>query len=149
MKQHTVIGSRILKDSAAEFIRMGEVIAISHHEKWDGSGYPNGLKGVEIPIVGRITAIADVFDALTTKRPYKEAFPIAKSLELIREGRGSHFDPEVVDAFFAIQDEILTLKAQYADDKQEVRDIPEMFHVMLKSLLEKFNNEYLHPVPRT
>jgi putative two-component system response regulator len=116
MKQHTVIGAKILKGSDAEFIRLGETIAQCHHEKWDGSGYPNSLKGAEIPIAGRITAIAGVFDALTSKRPYKEAFSVEKSLAIIREGRGSHFDPDVVDAFFAIQDEILTIKKQYGDD---------------------------------
>jgi putative two-component system response regulator len=118
MKQHTVIGAKILKGSDAEFIRLGETIAISHHEKWDGSGYPNSLKGIEIPIAGRITAIADVFDALTSKRPYKEPFSVEKSLAIIREGRGSHFDPDVVDAFFSIQDEILTIKKQYGDDNK-------------------------------
>ena len=116
MKQHTVIGAKILKGSDAEFIRLGETIAQYHHEKWDGSGYPGGLKGIEIPIVGRIAAIADVFDALTCKRPYKEPFSVEKSLAIIREGRGSHFDPDVVDAFFAIQDEILSIKEQYGDD---------------------------------
>ena len=113
MKQHTVIGAKILKGSDAEFIRMGESIALNHHEKWDGSGYPNGLKGVEIPIASRIVAIADVFDALTSKRPYKVPFSDEKSLGIIREGRGSHFDPDVVDVFFAIQDEILTIKKQF------------------------------------
>ena len=122
MKQHTVIGAKILKGSDAEFIRLGETIAQSHHEKWDGSGYPNSLKGIEIPIAGRITAIADVFDALTSKRPYKEPFSVEKSLAIIREGRGSHFDPDVVDAFFAIQDEILAIKKQYDDDNQQAFD---------------------------
>ena len=112
MKLHTVIGAKILKGSDAEFIRLGETIAWSHHEKWDGSGYPNNLKGVEIPIAGRIAAIADVFDALTSKRPYKEPFPVEKSLTIIMEGRGSHFDPDVVDAFFAIQDKILNINKQ-------------------------------------
>jgi len=109
MKRHTVIGAEILKGSDAELIRMGESIAQNHHEKWDGSGYPNGLKGIEIPIASRIAAIADVFDALTSKRPYKEAFSVEMSLAIILEGRGSHFDPDVVDAFFAIQEEILTI----------------------------------------
>jgi putative two-component system response regulator len=131
MKQHTVIGAKILKGSDAEFISLGETIAQQHHEKWDGSGYPNGLKGIEISIAGRITAIADVFDALTAKRPYKESFSIEKSLAIIREGRGSHFDPDVVDAFFAIKDEILAIKEQYDDDNQRVFDIPE-----LKTLLQ-------------
>lgn len=119
MKQHTLIGAKILKGSDAEFIRLGEVIARSHHEKWDGSGYPDALKGTEIPIAGRITAIADVFDALVSKRPYKEPFSLEKSLGIIRDGRGSHFDPEVVDAFFSIQDEILAIKKRCDGDKQE------------------------------
>jgi len=118
MKQHTVIGAKILSSSDAEFIKLGETLALSHHEKWDGSGYPNGLKGTEIPLSGRITAIADVFDALTSKRPYKEPFSVERSLSIIKEGKGSHFDPEVVDAFFAIQEEILIIKQQYSDENQ-------------------------------
>jgi putative two-component system response regulator len=118
MKQHTVIGAKILEGSEARFIQLGETIARYHHEKWDGSGYPEGLKSTEIPIAGRIVAIADVFDALTSKRPYKEPFSVEKSLAMIREGKGSHFDPEMVDAFFAVQDEILTIKKQYSDDHQ-------------------------------
>jgi putative two-component system response regulator len=143
MKLHTVIGAKILKGSDAEFIKLGETIAQCHHEKWDGSGYPNGLKGIEIPIAGRITAIADVFDALTSERPYKEPFSVEKSLAIIREGRGSHFDPEVADAFFAIQDEIFTIKKQYDDDNQQVFDIPE-----LKALLQQYNREELHKKPK-
>ncbi|MDO8578139.1 MAG: two-component system response regulator [Dehalococcoidales bacterium] len=142
MKLHTVIGARILKGSDAEFIKLGEVIAQSHHEKWDGSGYPGGLKGKEIPNAGRITAIADVFDALTSKRPDKEPFSIDKSLAIIKDGRGSHFDPDVVDAFFAIQDEILAIKKQYADDNQPAFDIPE-----LKALLSQQNLQGLR-MPR-
>ena len=136
MKLHTVIGAKILKGSDAEFIRLGETIALSHHEKWDGSGYPNSLKGTEIPIAGRITAIADVFDALTSKRPYKEPFSVEKSLTIVREGRGSHFDPDVVDAFFAIQDEIIAIKKHYSEDNQQAFDIPE-----LKVLLQQYNHE--------
>jgi putative two-component system response regulator len=119
MKQHTLIGAKILQDSDAEFIRLGAAIACSHHEKWDGSGYPKQLKGSEIPIAGRITAIADVFDALNSKRPYKDAFPVEKAFAIIREGRGSHFDPDVVDAFFAVQDEILSIKAIFDRNPQE------------------------------
>lgn len=119
MKQHTLIGAKILEGSEAEFIKMGEIIAKCHHEKWDGSGYPNGLKGTEIPIAGRITAIADVFDALVSKRPYKEAFSLEKSLGIIRDGRGTHFDPEVVDAFFAIQDEIFAIRMECDKSKTE------------------------------
>jgi putative two-component system response regulator len=143
MKQHTVIGAKILKGSDAEFIRLGETIAQYHHEKWDGSGYPNSLKGREIPIAGRIAAIADVFDALTSKRPYKEPFSVEKSLAIIREARGSHFDPDVVDAFFAIQDEILTIKEQHSDDNKRAFDIPE-----LKALLRQYNREELRKKPK-
>ena len=113
MKQHSEMGGIILEKSDSGYIRLGEVVALTHHEKWDGSGYPNHLKGVEIPIAGRITAIADVFDALTSKRPYKEAFSVEESLVIIKKGRGRQFDPDVVDAFFAIQDEILTIKKEY------------------------------------
>jgi putative two-component system response regulator len=143
MKQHTIIGAKILKGSDAEFIRLGETIALSHHEKWDGSGYPNSLAGIEIPIAGRITAIADVFDALATKRPYKEPFSVEKSLAIIKAGRGSHFDPDVVDAFFAIQDEILTIKEQYVEDNQQTFDIPE-----LKALLQQYNHDELYKKPK-
>jgi putative two-component system response regulator len=122
MKTHTVIGAKILNGSDAEYIKMGEIIARSHHEKWDGSGYPDGLKGKKIPISGRITAIADVFDALTSKRPYKEPFSVEDSLVIIRAGRGNHFDPDVVDAFFAIQDEILAIKKEYDNDNKQLFD---------------------------
>jgi putative two-component system response regulator len=118
MKQHTVIGAKILTGSDAEFIKLGETIALNHHEKWDGNGYPNSLKGIKIPIAGRIAAIADVFDALTSRRPYKEPLSVEESLAMIRGGREKHFDPDAVDAFCAIEDEILTIKDQYADDIQ-------------------------------
>ncbi len=110
MKQHSAIGARILNGSDAEFIRLAESIALTHHEKWDGSGYPEGLKGSDIPIGGRIAAIADVFDALTSERPYKKAFPVENALGIVREGRASHFDPDVVDAFFAVQKDILSIR---------------------------------------
>ena len=110
MKRHTVIGAQILEKSEAEFMKMAENIALSHHEKWDGTGYPRGLSGEEISLAGRIVAVADVFEAVTSKRPYKEPFPIEKAFEIIKEGRGTHFDPQVVDAFFEIKDEILLIK---------------------------------------
>ncbi len=113
MKQHTIIGAQILAGSDAEFISLAEVIALTHHEKWDGSGYPRGLRKSEIPLAGRIVAIADVFDALTSQRPYKEPFPTEESLDMIRQSRGTHFDPEVVDAFFMIEDEIVAIKNRY------------------------------------
>ena len=115
MKEHTLNGGRILEGADMGFVRMAEVIALTHHEKWDGSGYPRGLKGKQIPLVGRITAIADVFDALTSSRPYKAPFSVEKSFAIILDGRGTHFDPDVVDAFFAIKDEILSIKEKYKD----------------------------------
>lgn len=115
MKQHTIIGSRILHGSKQELIKMAEVIALTHHEKWDGTGYPQRLKGKNIPIAGRITAIADVFDALISKRPYKEPYSIEKSLKIIKENKGKHFDPDVVDAFLDIKQEVLSIVEQYKD----------------------------------
>ncbi|MFC1933973.1 HD domain-containing phosphohydrolase [Chloroflexota bacterium] len=113
MKQHTAIGAQIMEGSHAEFVKLGEVIALTHHERWDGSGYPKGLRHTEIPLAGRITSLADVFDALTSERPYKEAFPLKKAFTIIRENRGTQFDPEVVDAFFAIENEILSIREEY------------------------------------
>lgn len=108
MKTHTVIGASILKDGSADFMKMAEGITISHHEKWNGTGYPNGIKGQDIPLEGRIVAMADVFDALTSERPYKKPFPPEKAFAIISEGKGTHFDPDVVDAFFDIKEEILS-----------------------------------------
>lgn len=106
MKTHTINGAQVLieaeenlKKNGKEMFRMGIEIAMTHHEKWDGSGYPNGLKGEQIPLSGRIVAVADVLDALLSKRPYKEAFSFEKSVEIILEGKGKHFDPGIVEVF--------------------------------------------------
>lgn len=123
MKGHTIIGANILKGSKIGFVRMGAMIALTHHEKWDGSGYPSGLKGRQIPLAGRIVALADVFDALTSKRTYKDAYSVQESNRIIKEGRGKHFDPEVVDVFFAIQDEILQIKELFADQSHDPVDV--------------------------
>lgn len=120
MQKHATNGAQILSDSRQGFIRLGEVIALTHHEKWDGNGYPSGLKGGKIPLVGRIVAIADVFDALTTRRPYKEPFSLEKSYAIIQESKGNHFDPDVVDAFFAVEDEILVIKDKYKDEEKSL-----------------------------
>ena len=105
-----------MEGAKSGYLKLAEVIALTHHERWDGTGYPRGLKGMKIPLAGQITAIADVFDALTSKRPYKEAFPVEKAFAIIRESRGSHFNPDVADAFLAIEDEILSIKAKHVDD---------------------------------
>jgi len=117
MRSHSKIGADILSGSYSDVIKLGEEVALTHHERWDGSGYPQRLQGEAIPMVGRIVAIADVFDALTSERPYKRAFSIEKSHGIIREERGRHFDPDVVDAFFSIEDEILEIKDRYQDSR--------------------------------
>lgn len=110
MKSHSVIGNNILELGDSDYMRMGAVIALNHHEKWDGSGYPCGLSGDEIPLPGRICAVADVFDALTSKRPYKDAFSVDKALSIMKEGRGTHFDPQILDIFLDNIDEIIAIK---------------------------------------
>ena len=113
MKKHTEIGARILSGSDVPLLQMSERIALCHHEKWDGSGYPRGLHAEEIPVEGRIVALADVFDALTSKRCYKPAFTVEKALEIIREGQGKHFDPQCVDAFLSALGEVLEIKKEF------------------------------------
>jgi putative two-component system response regulator len=119
MKMHTVIGGRILTNADTYVLQMAEQIALTHHERWDGTGYPRGLTGSHIPIWGRITSICDVFDALTTNRPYKKAFPIEQSLEILKNERGSSFDPEVSDVFFSIQEKIFSIRRDYTDSFSE------------------------------
>jgi putative two-component system response regulator len=115
MKLHTVIGETILAHSASPILQAGARIAIAHHEKFDGSGYPRALKGNDIPLYGRIVAVADVFDALTSERPYKKAWDLDRATSLILESRGGHFDPQCVDAFFDVFDDVLGVKARYQD----------------------------------
>ncbi|MDX8390084.1 MAG: response regulator [Mariprofundaceae bacterium] len=113
MKEHAGYGYQILHNSDSKLLQIAATIANSHHEKFDGSGYPKGLKGEDIPLVGRIVAVADVFDALTSARPYKEAWPLEKAINLIKEESGKHFDPECVDAFFHNFDDVLTIKKEH------------------------------------
>ncbi len=115
MKKHTEVGHLMLKDSKNRILQTGALISYQHHEKYNGTGYPQGLKGDEIHIFARITAIADVFDAITSVRCYKEAWPVDKSFELIKSESGKHFDPKVVEAFFEVTDEILTIYEELKD----------------------------------
>lgn len=110
MQQHAEIGRKILSGSHSKLVQLGEIVAGTHHEKWDGSGYPNQLKGEEIPVWGRIAALADVFDAMTSKRVYQKAIPAKKALGFIKEQKGKHFDPELTDLFVSIFPKILTIK---------------------------------------
>src|SRR5205085_1204241 len=107
MRRHPDIGAMILSGGRASVLRMAEEIARTHHERWDGNGYPFGLSGDQIPLAGRVVAVADVFDALTHRRPYKDPWPVDRSAEEIRAQRGRHFDPDVVDAFERLDPEEL------------------------------------------
>jgi len=121
MKTHTVIGAKTLQSVQEKypnntFINLGVDIAGSHHEKWDGTGYPKGLKGTAIPLCGRIMALVDVYDAVSSRRPYKDAASHEETVSIIREGRGSHFDPLIVDAFLAVETEFEKIRAENGDD---------------------------------
>jgi putative two-component system response regulator len=115
LRRHTELGSRLLETTESPILALAATIAMSHHEKWNGTGYPLCLAGEDIPIAGRITAVADVFDALSSKRPYKPAFPFDKCIQILEDGRGSHFDPLVLDAFFRRRQEIAQTQIRYAD----------------------------------
>lgn len=116
IKTHSEIGHRILGDSSSALLGKAAIIAYTHHEKVDGSGYPQGLVGDDIPIAGRIGAICDVFDALTFDRVYKKAFSIEKAVEILKDGRGTHFDARLLDLFLGSLDEFLLIKAHYGEE---------------------------------
>jgi putative two-component system response regulator len=122
MKRHAVIGYEVLRGSSSPLLQAAAEIAHTHHEKFDGSGYPRGLAGEQIPLFGRIVAVADVFDALTSARPYKAAWSLERALQLLVEGRGNHFDPACVDAFMAAWDEVLEIRQRFQDDVVDVRN---------------------------
>ena len=116
MQGHCVIGERILSGHDSPLMTLGAEIALNHHERWDGTGYPNGLSGEVIPISSRMVAIADVFDALTSSRPYKKAWPIEEAVEEIKKCSGQHFDPKMVEHFFAALPRILEIKEEYSEE---------------------------------
>ena len=115
IRGHTDVGGRIIGEPEFELMRLAKTIALTHHEKYDGSGYPLGLGGEDIPLAGRIVAVADVFDALSSRRPYKEPFPRQKCFDILEKDRGTHFDPLVLDAFFASGAEIVRTQIELAD----------------------------------
>ncbi|NRB39418.1 MAG: response regulator [Pseudomonadales bacterium] len=123
MQRHAEIGGQILATSDIDVIKLGCSIAWTHHEKWDGSGYPHSLKGEAIPIEGRISAIADVYDALTSARPYKEPWPIAKAVEYINEQSGKHFEPKLVQFFNENLDDISEISTRYCDNKETLETL--------------------------
>jgi len=116
MKNHTEIGHQILKDSHSPLLKAAETIAWTHHERYDGSGYPRKLRGKKIPLEGRISAVADAFDALTTSRPYKPAYTLPESIKLMGKEVGSHFDPRVFEAFLKGIDEITKIKEKFSQE---------------------------------
>jgi putative two-component system response regulator len=113
MKAHTTIGAQIIGDHRYEPLKTAKLVALTHHERWDGNGYPKGLHGEQIPLMGRIVAICDVFDALTSERPYKRAWSKEEAIEVIIRGSGSHFDPLLVNAFVEVIPEIYRKKIEY------------------------------------
>ncbi len=117
MRNHARLGHELLQGSNSHIIRTGAEIALAHHEKFDGSGYPNALAGEAIPLFGRIVAVADVFDALTTERPYKRAWELDRAADYLRDNRGGHFDPACVDAFFSAWNEALAIRDRFGDDE--------------------------------
>lgn len=119
MQTHAQIGADILSGDDSELLKMAEEIALTHHEKWNGKGYPNGLVGEDIPLAGRLCALSDVFDALTSVRPYKKAWSVEKAVDLIKEESGEHFDPRLVELFLQLLPEMIAIKEQYAEPESE------------------------------
>lgn len=115
MKQHAQFGFEMLKGHQSKIMNKAALIALSHHEKWDGSGYPQGLEGENIPLCGRIVAITDVYDALTSKRPYKEPWPQEKAIRLLESEKGHHFEPKIADKFIEILPQISAIQQKFAD----------------------------------
>ena len=123
MRKHPEIGGEIIGDHHDDLLRTARIVALTHHEKWDGSGYPKQLKGEEIPLTGRIVSLADVFDALTSERPYKRAWSSEDAVHLIEENAGTHFDPALIQPFKSVLPEILKIKDQYTEECGALTDL--------------------------
>ncbi len=123
MKHHPRIGAEIIGDHDDELLATAHAIALTHHERWDGKGYPSGLRGEEIPLVGRIVAIADVFDALLSRRPYKEAYSLDQTMEYLNGNLGRHFDPDLVPLLDGILPQVERIRETYADEKGAQTDL--------------------------
>ncbi len=123
MREHPAMGAEIIGDHKDDLLQAAHSVALTHHEKWDGSGYPRGLQGEDIPIFGRIVAIADVFDALTSERPYKKAWTVEAALAMIDEGAGAHFDPGLMVPFRQALPEMLKIKERYSEEKGALPDL--------------------------
>lgn len=131
MKQHTTIGAAILSDSGIyPLLSAGAIIALQHHEKWDGSGYPSGIKGEDIHVFARIVSIVDVFDALSSERPYKKAFSLEKTVSIMKEGRGLFFDPALLDLFLANTDGFVEIRESFKDVLEEQIQVCDIEHLV-------------------
>jgi two-component system, response regulator RpfG len=118
MRRHPLIGHEILKGSASKYVRMGALIALGHHEKYDGAGYPNGLVGDHIPLCARVVSVADVYDALTSVRPYKKGWSSDQAFEYVATQSGRHFDPRMVEAFQGMKKQVLQVQQEWRDPLQ-------------------------------
>lgn len=137
MEYHTIIGGNILKGSKAEALQQSRVVALTHHERFDGNGYPRRLKGEEIPIEGRITLLADVFDALSSKRVYKEALPENEVLGILEEGRGAFFDPKILDVFLDRLDEVRAIQNRHTDREEDFDKFKDLDRLMIEEETRK------------
>ncbi len=130
MKSHTTLGRNAIQHAEAQlgtsvgFLRLAKEIAYGHHEKWDGSGYPQGLRGDDIPLSARLMAVADVYDALISRRVYKQGMSHGQALDIMRQGRGTHFDPDICDAFLKEQEQFQAIAARFADSDQDLASRP-------------------------
>jgi putative two-component system response regulator len=122
LQGHCEVGHRLLNGSSSHLLEIASIIALSHHERFDGSGYPYGIEGTQIPLVGRIAAIADVFDALTTERPYRKAFGFPQAIQMMKDESGTHFDPRLLDYFLASMDQVIEIFCAFPEIKSDGAD---------------------------
>ncbi len=148
MKRHTTLGAHVLSGTSNRLLEMGRVLALYHHERWDGKGYPEGLKGKEIPREARIVALADVFDALTSARIYRPAWEIDRAVEYILDNREKQFDPEVVDAFKSVLDKLLHIREIYKDIPDARTHVLQIYEEYLRLQEEKHPDEFYNPDKR-
>ena len=136
MEQHTVIGAMVLKDTTADVLKKSRIVALTHHEKVDGTGYPLKLKGNEIPIEGKIIALADVYDALSSKRCYKEPFCEEKVISILKEGSGTHFDEKILDVFLSNMNEVNVIRGKYSDKEEDFDKFADIKNINISELLK-------------
>ncbi|MDO8734242.1 MAG: GAF domain-containing protein [Elusimicrobiota bacterium] len=136
MEQHTVIGAMVLKDTTADVLKKSRIVALTHHEKVDGTGYPLKLKGEEIPIEGKIVALADVYDALSSRRCYKEPFSEEKVINILKEGSGSHFDGKILDVFLSNINEVNAIREKYSDKEEDFDKFSDFKNINISELLK-------------